>query len=190
MKKPNFVSWIFVLVLFAFPASVAFAAPPAAIGVPIPGTVCLTHNIITTNDPYLAVSTWTSTVIFDSEGMGRFRVTTLMPDWPVAGSTAFCEGFAQVVGSQLVSTLTCAIDGSQIPFTSDTPGGYPFWVSSVLHCTLTYDAKKGKVELPGYFWTTYEYELPGLFSTTSTPNGSFGPFGYYGEYSAVAKCPK
>jgi hypothetical protein len=185
MKKRHFVPWTFMLILFAFPASVAFAAP-ASNSATIPGTVCLTHSILTSNDPYLTVSTWTDTVIFDSEATGRFRVTSQKSNWPVAGANAFCEGFAQVVGSELVSTLTCSIDGSQIPFTSETPGGYPFWVSSVYHCTLAY--KNGKVMLPGYFWATYEYELPGLFSTTSIPNGSLGPFAYYGEYTALPKC--
>lgn|SRR5208337_366048 len=176
MKKRYCVLALSMLILVALSASVAFAAAVAFKGAPIPGTVCLEHSVTMTNDTNLS-PTWQDSPIFTRVAPQTYAVTTLMPDFPVAGATVFCEGFAHVDGSFLVSTLDCTFDGSQII------SPYPWWMSLTYHCTLTY--KDGKVGLPGYFWSGgYEYVIP---TGSAPPLALYGPYAYYGEYTAVSK---
>jgi hypothetical protein len=179
MKKRNFVPWIFILMVFAFPASAAFAAAPAA-WKPIPGSFCLNHQVTQCNDPNIPTG-FTTLVTIAEVSTGLYRVTSVETYFADSGATLFCEGFGEILGSSLVSTLSCTIDGSQIT------SPYPWWASGTYHCSMPY--KKGKVGWQGgYFWSIYAYAVPPLVPPTPTtpPGGVYPYYSYYGEYTGFS----
>lgn len=154
MKKSNFVSMTAMTLLMAL-ASFVVGAQAASKAVRVPGTVCLGHQVDAIDDPVYLASTggslpsFSNSVVFIREGHNRYRITVAGPSVP--GATIFCEGHGQVIGSELVSTLACTNDGSQL-------ASKPFITADIYHCTMNY--KHGKVSGPGHFWWSYAYAFP------------------------------
>jgi hypothetical protein len=188
MRKQNFVLVIAMTLLVALTAFAA-GARAASNGVPIPGTVCIEHQVTASDDSNLPFgTTWTNSVTFTQQSPGVYRASGLMTNFLGTGYPAFCEGAGQVNGSELISAMTCTF-GGPATLTAATATNPP-WISATNYqCNLTF--AKGKVSMPGAFWETYS--LTYQAGPTSTKATVPTPFGYvshsaYGVYNTVTNC--